>query len=74
MPGPQFTAKWPREKCPTCSEPWAVGDMLAYNDDNVVVHAQCAYEVTQTMKSVGAKEYLCSKCNLIHSYTYDCEE
>lgn len=76
MPGPQFASKWPKVKCPACGEPWNVGDALAYNDDDVVVHAQCAYEGTPTSIAVykGAPETICNKCNLVHPKSYRCDE
>jgi hypothetical protein len=73
--GPVFPSKWPKLKCPACSEPWNVDDPLAYNDDGVVVHAECAAKGTPTTEVYkGAKIPVCSKCNLTHPTTYDCDE
>ena len=72
MPGPVFESKWPKTKCPACGDPWEVGDKLAYNDEDVVVHAQCAYEHVPVghYKHKGKSETVCPKCFLT---SCDCE-
>ena len=68
-----FYAKWSKTKCPACGEPWAVGDDLDYNSDDVVVHLQCAIDRVPTNFYKGAKTTVCPKCHLEHPSTYDCE-
>lgn len=57
-----FSAKWAKDKCPACGEPWDQSDPVIYNNVDEVVHYRCRNRRTE---ATAAKNLVvCQKCFL----------